>query len=49
MNKKNSLKFKCITKKNMSFKEGSLNKMKERMSINLHINKKIEKKKQYIK
>jgi hypothetical protein len=47
MNKKNSLKFKCITKKK-SFKGGSLNKMKERMSINLHINKKLRKKK-YIK
>jgi hypothetical protein len=31
-------------KKNMSFKGGSLNKMKERMSINLHINKKLRKK-----
>ena len=28
----------------MSFKGGSLNKMKERMSINLHINKKLRKK-----
>jgi hypothetical protein len=35
--------------KKKSFKEGFLNKMKERMSINLHINKKTERKKQYIK
>jgi len=28
----------------MSFKGGSLNKMKERMSINLHINKKLREK-----
>jgi hypothetical protein len=44
MNKKKSSNFKFITKKNHSFKRGFLNKIKERMGINLYINKKIEKK-----
>jgi hypothetical protein len=45
MNHKNSSKFKHITKKKLSFKICSLNKMKERMSINLNINKKYSEKK----
>jgi hypothetical protein len=48
MNQKNSSKFKCITKKN-SCKIGYLNKIKERIDINLNINKKIRKKKPYKK
>jgi hypothetical protein len=44
MNKKKSSNFKFIPKKYHSFKRGFLNKIKERMGINLRINKKIEKK-----
>jgi hypothetical protein len=43
MNQKNSSKFKCITKK-ISCKIGYLNKIKERIDINLNINKKIREK-----
>jgi hypothetical protein len=44
MNKKKSSNFKFIPKKYHSIKRGFLNKIKERMGINLRINKKIEKK-----
>lgn len=41
MNQENSSRFKCITKnKYMSFKRDFLNKAKERMNINLHLNSK---------
>jgi hypothetical protein len=44
MNQKNSSKFKCITKKKLSCKIGYLNKIKEKIDINLNINKQIRKK-----
>ena len=41
MNKKNSTKFKYITKKKLSFKSDSLDKMKERRDTDQDTNKKI--------
>jgi hypothetical protein len=49
MNQKNFSKFKCITRKKLSCKIGYLNKIKEKIDINLNINKQIRKKKPYKK